>query len=221
MRHRTMAEAALERLREAIILGELTPGTPLRLEDLASSLGTSISPVREAVRRARGAGARGAHPPPRREGHRARRRGAARALLRPARPRDARRTTRRGALHRRGRGRRARAARGVRRRSARRRRARGGAGAHGVPLRALRGGAVRLAAAPDSAGVGQLRSLPAGAARGDGRSAEATCGARCRPPGGVRRARSRPKAGAALRDHLELATAIFSVELAGRSIFAF
>ena len=50
MRHRTMAEAALERLREAIILGELTPGTPLRLEDLARSLGTSISPIREAVR---------------------------------------------------------------------------------------------------------------------------------------------------------------------------
>jgi DNA-binding GntR family transcriptional regulator len=50
LRHRTMAEAALERLREAIILGELTPGTPLRLEDLARSLGTSISPIREAVR---------------------------------------------------------------------------------------------------------------------------------------------------------------------------
>jgi DNA-binding GntR family transcriptional regulator len=50
LRHRTMAEAALERLREAIILGELTPGTPLRLEDLARLLGTSISPIREAVR---------------------------------------------------------------------------------------------------------------------------------------------------------------------------
>ena len=49
-RHRTMAEAALDRLREAIILGELTPGTPLRLEDLARSLGMSISPIREAVR---------------------------------------------------------------------------------------------------------------------------------------------------------------------------
>jgi DNA-binding GntR family transcriptional regulator len=48
--HRTMAEAALEQLREAIILGELTPGTPLRLEDLARALGTSISPIREAVR---------------------------------------------------------------------------------------------------------------------------------------------------------------------------
>jgi DNA-binding GntR family transcriptional regulator len=45
-----MGEAALERLREAIILGDLTPGTPLRLEDLAHSLGMSISPIREAVR---------------------------------------------------------------------------------------------------------------------------------------------------------------------------
>ena len=50
LRPRTMAEAALERLREAIILGELTPGTPLRLQDLARTLGTSISPIREAVR---------------------------------------------------------------------------------------------------------------------------------------------------------------------------
>jgi DNA-binding GntR family transcriptional regulator len=50
VRHRTMAEAALEHLREAIILGELTPGTPLRLEDVARSLGMSISPIREAVR---------------------------------------------------------------------------------------------------------------------------------------------------------------------------
>jgi DNA-binding GntR family transcriptional regulator len=50
IRHRTMAEAALEQLREAIILGELTPGTPLRLEDLARTLGMSISPIREAVR---------------------------------------------------------------------------------------------------------------------------------------------------------------------------
>lgn len=50
VRHRTMAEAALERLREAIIHGDLTPGTPLKLEDLARSLGMSISPIREAVR---------------------------------------------------------------------------------------------------------------------------------------------------------------------------
>jgi DNA-binding GntR family transcriptional regulator len=46
----TMAESALEILREAIILGELTPGSPLRLEDLAHMLDMSISPVREAVR---------------------------------------------------------------------------------------------------------------------------------------------------------------------------
>jgi len=45
-----MAEAALEELREAIILGELVPGAPLRLEELARSLGMSISPIREAVR---------------------------------------------------------------------------------------------------------------------------------------------------------------------------
>ena len=50
VRHRTMAEYALEELREAIILGELEPGTPLRLDELARSLGMSISPIREAVR---------------------------------------------------------------------------------------------------------------------------------------------------------------------------
>jgi DNA-binding GntR family transcriptional regulator len=50
MRHRTMAEYALEQLREAIILGELKAGTPLRLDELARSLGMSISPIREAVR---------------------------------------------------------------------------------------------------------------------------------------------------------------------------
>jgi DNA-binding GntR family transcriptional regulator len=45
-----MAEFALEELREAIILGEIGPGTPLRLDELAKSLGMSISPIREAVR---------------------------------------------------------------------------------------------------------------------------------------------------------------------------
>lgn len=48
--YRTMAEFALEELREAIILGEIEPGTPLRLDELARSLGMSISPIREAVR---------------------------------------------------------------------------------------------------------------------------------------------------------------------------
>jgi DNA-binding GntR family transcriptional regulator len=50
MRHRTMAEYALEQLREAIIMGELPAGTPLRLDELARSLGMSISPIREAER---------------------------------------------------------------------------------------------------------------------------------------------------------------------------
>jgi DNA-binding GntR family transcriptional regulator len=50
IRHRTMAEYALEQLRESIILGELPAGTPLRLDELARSLGMSISPIREAVR---------------------------------------------------------------------------------------------------------------------------------------------------------------------------
>jgi DNA-binding GntR family transcriptional regulator len=49
-RHRTMAEYALEQLREAIIMGELPAGTPLRLDELARSFGMSISPIREAVR---------------------------------------------------------------------------------------------------------------------------------------------------------------------------
>ena len=46
----TMATEAVTVLREAIIVGELQPGTPLRLEELADSLGMSISPVREAIR---------------------------------------------------------------------------------------------------------------------------------------------------------------------------
>ncbi|HSP72921.1 MAG TPA: GntR family transcriptional regulator [Gaiellaceae bacterium] len=48
--YRTMAEYALEQLREEIILGEIEPGAPLRLDELARSLGMSISPIREAVR---------------------------------------------------------------------------------------------------------------------------------------------------------------------------
>jgi DNA-binding GntR family transcriptional regulator len=50
VQRRTMAEYALEELREAIILGELPAGTPLRLDELARSLDMSISPIREAVR---------------------------------------------------------------------------------------------------------------------------------------------------------------------------
>lgn len=50
-RHPTMAEAALAELQDSILSGELPPGSPLRLEELAERLGMSISPVREAVRR--------------------------------------------------------------------------------------------------------------------------------------------------------------------------
>jgi DNA-binding GntR family transcriptional regulator len=45
-----MAEYALEELRESIILGELEPGAPLRLDERARALGLSIKPIREAVR---------------------------------------------------------------------------------------------------------------------------------------------------------------------------
>lgn len=45
-----MAGEAVTALREAIVMGELPPGAPLRLEELAESLGMSISPVREAIR---------------------------------------------------------------------------------------------------------------------------------------------------------------------------
>src|SRR5205807_10650700 len=50
-RHPTMAEAALAELQVSSLSGELPPGSPLRLEELAARLGMSISPVREAVRR--------------------------------------------------------------------------------------------------------------------------------------------------------------------------
>ena len=46
-----MAEAAVAELQESIVSGELPAGAPLRLQELASALGMSISPVREAVRR--------------------------------------------------------------------------------------------------------------------------------------------------------------------------
>ena len=49
-RHRTLAERALADLQEAILSGELAPGTPLRLEALARSLDMSPMPIREAVR---------------------------------------------------------------------------------------------------------------------------------------------------------------------------
>ena len=49
-RHRTLAERAAAELQEAIVSGELPPGSPLRLERLAQSLEMSPMPVREAIR---------------------------------------------------------------------------------------------------------------------------------------------------------------------------
>ncbi len=53
LRHRhprTLAERAVSELQEAILSGQLKPGTPLRLEKLARSLDMSPMPVREALR---------------------------------------------------------------------------------------------------------------------------------------------------------------------------
>jgi DNA-binding GntR family transcriptional regulator len=50
LRPRTLAEQAAAELQEAILSGELPPGTPLRLEKLARTLDMSPMPVREAVR---------------------------------------------------------------------------------------------------------------------------------------------------------------------------
>jgi DNA-binding GntR family transcriptional regulator len=48
--HRTLAERAVADLHEAILSGQLPPGTPLRLERLARTLDMSPMPVREAIR---------------------------------------------------------------------------------------------------------------------------------------------------------------------------
>src|SRR3954469_8034695 len=46
-----LACAETAELRERLLSGELESGAPLRLEELARSLGTSISPVPEAARK--------------------------------------------------------------------------------------------------------------------------------------------------------------------------
>jgi DNA-binding GntR family transcriptional regulator len=48
---RTLAESATSALHDAILTGELSAGAPLRLGELASALGMSMMPVREALRR--------------------------------------------------------------------------------------------------------------------------------------------------------------------------
>lgn len=46
----TTAQHALDRLRHAIVAGELQPGQRVRQEEIAAGLGVSIAPVREALR---------------------------------------------------------------------------------------------------------------------------------------------------------------------------
>lgn len=49
-RHKTLAEQAVAELQEAILVGDLAPGMPLRLERLGELLEMSAMPVREAIR---------------------------------------------------------------------------------------------------------------------------------------------------------------------------
>jgi DNA-binding GntR family transcriptional regulator len=47
---RTMAEMVAQRLKMAIVDGQLPPGTPLRLAQVSARLGVSVMPVRDALR---------------------------------------------------------------------------------------------------------------------------------------------------------------------------
>src|SRR5215213_11489304 len=46
----TIAGSVAARLRELILTGKLPPGTPLRLTQVASRMGVSVMPIREAIR---------------------------------------------------------------------------------------------------------------------------------------------------------------------------
>ena len=219
MRHRTMAEYALAELREAIILGELPAGTPLRLDELARSLGMSISPIREAVRQLEALGL-AKHVPHQgarvldfdidelRDLFEVRLALESLAVRRAAeRFTDADATAARAQLER------------LDELRGERRRAPDDARAHGFPLHALRGVAVVVARLADPPRLGSLGAVPARALHGRERAAGA-------PPragrAAARRVRgARPGAAAqALYEHLELASLFFETELAGEGIFA-
>ncbi|MFD1210550.1 GntR family transcriptional regulator [Arthrobacter sp. GCM10027362] len=51
-----VADQVYDVLRNAILTGELAGGTPLRVRDVAEMVGTSVMPVREAIRRLEEAG---------------------------------------------------------------------------------------------------------------------------------------------------------------------
>lgn len=47
----SLAEWAVEALRQTIIMGELPPGAPIVIKDLSERLGISVTPLREALQR--------------------------------------------------------------------------------------------------------------------------------------------------------------------------
>ena len=49
--HATLYEKVYEELRNALMSGRFLPGEPLTIRGVAEALGTSIMPVREALRR--------------------------------------------------------------------------------------------------------------------------------------------------------------------------
>jgi DNA-binding GntR family transcriptional regulator len=51
-----LADQVYEMIRESILKGEMPAGTRLRIRDLAAQVGTSVMPVREAIRRLEEAG---------------------------------------------------------------------------------------------------------------------------------------------------------------------
>lgn len=48
--HRTKGDLALDAIREAILAGDMSPGTRLTLAELSELLGMSATPIREAIR---------------------------------------------------------------------------------------------------------------------------------------------------------------------------
>ena len=50
IQHRNVHEAVVDRIRDMILEGQLRPGDHLRQEDLATTLGVSTMPIREALR---------------------------------------------------------------------------------------------------------------------------------------------------------------------------
>ena len=162
MRHRTMAEYALEQLREAIILGELPAGNAAAARRTGSLAGNEHLPDPRGGPAAGGTGARETRAAPGRQGARFRRRRAPRPLPGAAGARVARRAARRRAVHRRRCRDSRETSRAVRRDAQCGRCPRDDACAHRLPLHALRGLAEAVARVVDPPGLGSLGALPPG-----------------------------------------------------------